>query len=570
MKLTEKNSLIFGSICLFGATSVATAKNAPATEQSRPNIIFILTDDQPYDLLRCTNNDIVETPNIDKLAKDGVLFHNAHVSTSISNPSRTCMLTGRFERNHGVNFNSGTALNEEAWSECYPVVLRENGYYTGYVGKNHTPVGEKGYSTGIMEESFDYWYGGHEHLGFYPKARHSIFKGADNDTQVEILDEGMMDFLSPNERNLKGALHFMDKRPDGQPFFLNICFNLPHNAGVRTMEMRDSDPELYRTKYRDIENIPLPEFYIAKEDIVTPKLPTTVHHAEDRQAEYNYVDTPEALKERLIRQMETVTGIDQLVGNLMAELKRQGVEKNTIIIFSSDHGIFNGEFGMGGKSLCYEICTKVPMIIYNPLADKKVRSIDNDELVLSIDISKTILDYAGVEAPASYQGESLVKMLNGEQESVREWLFTENLWSTPFGNPCCEAVQNKEWKYIRYYKNENPSALKNIAAVKQMGLPGNAIYGLSYSDVMKYRYFAERRLIYGEEPVYEELYNLKNDPKESTNLIGNNCHAKLLEQLREECDNQLKIARGTGAPKVYITTVDHKPAPKKKTAVKKK
>ena len=84
--------------------------------------------------------------------------------------------------------------------------------------KNHTPIGDKGYQTGLMEKSYDYWYGGHEHLGFYPKMRHAIFKDAESGTQVEILQEGMLDFLNPNERNLKGALHFLGKRPKDQPF----------------------------------------------------------------------------------------------------------------------------------------------------------------------------------------------------------------------------------------------------------------------------------------------------------------------------------------------------------------
>ncbi len=160
-------------------------------------------------------------------------------------------------------------------------------------------------------------------------------------------------------------------------------------------------------------------------------------------------------------------------------------------------------------------------------------------------------------------------MLAGEQESVRDWLFTENLWSTSFGNPCCESVQNKEWKYIRYYKNENVSATDEIAAIKELGLSPKALYVTGHRAVMLYRYFVNRRLVNGEEPVYEELYNLKNDPKESTNLIANNCHAELLQQLRKECDVQLKKAKGNGAPRVCIVAKDDVPVLKKRVAMKK-
>ncbi len=560
MKLTSTQLFTFGSLITLSTAYSATAFAANNSE--RPNIIFVLTDDQPYTLLGCNGHPLVETPNLDRLAAEGVLFHNAHVSTAISTPSRTCMLTGRFERSHGVNFNSGTSLSPEAWQECYPVLLREGGYYTGYIGKNHTPVGDKEYETGLMDQSYDYWYGGHEHLTFYPKTRHEIFRGAKNDTQVEILEEGMMDFMSPNERNLQGAMHFLDGRPEDQPFFLNICFNLPHGAGAGSMKMLDSDPELYKSKYRDQET-PLPENYIARADIKTPRLPADLLHAEDRQTGYNYVDTPETLRERNIREMQAVTGIDNLVGKLVDELKRQKLDDNTIIIFTSDHGIFNGEYGLGGKSLCYEICTRVPMIIYDPRAPKSQRYKDNNELVLSIDISKSILDYADVEAPESYQVQSLLPMLEGEKESVRDWLFTENLWSTQFGNPRCESVQNKEWKYIRYYKNENISAVDREREIKAMGLPVNIIYQTNLTDVITYRIFAEARFN-GEEPVYEELFNLKDDPMESTNLISNNCYAELLQQLRDECDVQLKYARGEGAPRVCVTTVDYEEPVKKK------
>jgi len=180
--------------------------------QEQPNFIFILTDDQQYGLMGCTGNDIVQTPSLDNLASEGVLFTNAHVTSAICTPSRVSILTSQFERKHGINFNSGTSMSEEGWNTTYPVVMRENGYYTGWIGKNHVPVGEGGYSSGVMEKSFDYWYAGHGHLSFYPKNKHEIFKDATSDTQAEIIAEGIQDFLS-NEEKLEGALKFLDHRP---------------------------------------------------------------------------------------------------------------------------------------------------------------------------------------------------------------------------------------------------------------------------------------------------------------------------------------------------------------------
>ena len=107
---------------------------------------------------------------------------------------------------------------------------------------------------------------------------------------------------------------------------------------------------------------------------------------------------------------------------------------------------------------------------------------------------------------------------------MRDYLFTENLWSTQFGNPRCESVQDKEWKYIRYYKNENLRASEKIAAAQLLGIPQNEmLYSVYNPDIALYRSFAEAPL-QGEQPVYEELYHLKTDPNEMTNLAGQAKH----------------------------------------------
>lgn len=532
---------------LAGISVLTLFNSTSALAQQKPNIIFILTDDQRYDLLNFTGNKHIQTPQLEKLSKEGVFFTNAHVSTAISSPSRTCILTGRYERSHGVNFNSGTALSDEAWNESYPMVLRRNGYYTGYVGKNHTPIGKKGYKTGLMDSSYDFWYGSHGGVGFYAKEKHKIYKDAKATTQVEILSEG--------------AMRFLKERKTDEPFFLNVCFNLPHNSSIAAMKMRPTDPEIYRTLHRKADMTPedyvdAPKNYIAKKDIKTPRLPHFIHPVENRQPSYVYVNTLDSVREWKTREMQAIAGIDLFVGQLREELKRQKLDKNTVILFTSDHGIFKGEYGMGGKGLCYEICTRVPMIIYDPRSPKKTRGMFRDDLVLALDFAPTILDYAGVAVPESYQGASLVPLVESKKDKVRDYLFTENLWSTPHGNPRCESVQDKEWKYIRYYKNENQAANEMDYISKSLGLKGSTAYTIGVGDAIKYRRFAEARLVFGEEPVYEELYNLKNDPWEVENVVDNNLYAKVLERMRIACDEQLKMARGSGNPKVYLITKD--------------
>lgn len=526
-----------------------------SANENRPNILFILTDDQPYGIMGCEGNPIVQTPNIDKLAGEGVHFRNAHITSAICTPSRVSIFLSQYERKHGVNFNSGTAVSEKAWATSYPMVLRRYGYYTGYVGKNHTPVGEGGYESGVLEKSFDYWYAGHGHLKFYPKRVHKNFKGAQADTQAEILEEGALDFLDDNGHALEGALHFLDQRPKDKPFCLSICFNLPHGAGISTMEQLPTDPEIYRTLYRDLD-IPLPRHYVAKNDIKNPKLPESIHHYKDRQTGYDWVDNPATVRERLIRTYQAMTGIDRLVGHVRQRLEQLGLANNTVIFFTSDHGLFYGQFGLGGKALCYEVTTHVPMIIYDPRASQSARRKENDQLVQSIDMPPTMLELAGAPIPKSYQGKSLAGFITGDDEPVREYLFTENLWSTHFGNPRCEAVQDREWKYIRYYANHNESARQKIEAARQLGVPINQmLYNVHDPDMAVYRRYIEAPL-QGEQPVYEELYNLQHDPDETTNLIDQPEHTPQLERLRKAWHEMISEARGAEPPQVVRYTAD--------------
>ena len=531
------------------ATIIALYTLAGSAQQ-KPNIIFILTDDQSYGMMGITGNKTIQTPNLDKLASESVLFTNAHVTSAICTPSRVSILLGQYERKHGVNFNSATAISEEAWAQSYPVLMREAGYYTAYVGKNHSPIGTGGYESGLAEKSFDYWFASHGGVYFYPKEKNAIYKDAIAETQVEILEEGVNQFLDPNARSLKGAISFLDKRPANKPFLLNLMFNIPHGATTGTMKLRETDDEMYRTLYRDLD-IPLPDNYIAKADIKTPKLPAELHHASDRQEGYNYVDTSETEREMYIRQMQCITGVDRLVGKLRSHLKELKLDKNTIIIFTSDHGLFRGEQGLGGKSMCYEKNTHVPMFIYNPKQKKGYKS---DALVQTIDIAPTMLSIAGAPIPASFQGKDLSGFMNGNTTEVRKYVYTENLWSTIFGNPRCEAVQTKEWKYIRYYENNNFSAAKAVEYSKEYNVSQRImLYEIHPSQFSQYRNYAEGPL-QGEKPVYEELYHLSKDPNELHNVIENAENKSILDELKVAWKVEIKNARGTGEPKVRIYT----------------
>ncbi|MEQ8839213.1 MAG: sulfatase-like hydrolase/transferase, partial [Lacipirellulaceae bacterium] len=417
--------LAIGLACFAILFTLIGYKRGAAAE--RPNLIFVLTDDQRYDTLGCTGNEFIKTPNLDRLAAEGTLFANAAVTSAICTPSRACYFLGQYERKHGINFNSGTSMKPEAWSQSYPVLLRKSGYYTGYVGKNHVPIGEKGYDSDLINNSFDFWYAGHGHLTFYPKRRHEIFKQAKADTQIEIVSEGANSFLDSGVDYIAGAQSFLKMRPSDQPFCLTIALNLPHGAGTRSMEMLATDPQLYRTAYRDqMGQLSIPKTYVAKDQITEPKLPTDVLFAEYRQINYEYVDTPDLLREQLVRKAQTITGIDRMIGRIRESLQQEGLAEDTVIVFSSDHGIMAGEFGLGGKALNYEPCLRVPMIVMDPRVDESKQGLRTTALVESVDIAPTLLDLAGVDIPDGMQGKSLRGLVEGAVEKVRDSSFAEN------------------------------------------------------------------------------------------------------------------------------------------------
>jgi len=501
-----------------------------------PNLVFILTDDHRADQLGCYGNEILMTPHIDRLAAEGTLFENASITSAICTPSRVCFFLGQYERRHGVNFNSGTGVSEKAWAKSYPILLREAGYFTGYVGKNHVPVGAKGYQSGIMEASFDYWYGGHGHLGFYPKKRHALLRNAASETQIEILEEGALRFLDPDAAFLAGAENFLKERPESKPFCLSIAFNLPHAAGTGTMELRPADPELYRTAYRDrLDTLPLPRHYLARAEIVHPRLPGEVLRTEFRQPSYDYVDTPESLRERRVRQYQTVTGIDRLVGSLRTRLDELGLAENTVIVFTSDHGIMAGEFGLGGKALNYEACLRVPLVVHDPRVPDAAKGQRREELVLGLDLPSTLLALAGVAAPGTFQGRDLSPLVRGESPPWREAVFAENLWSTYFGNPRIESVRTADgWKYLRYFENDHSLFT---------GQEGNARYGVTDETAALYASWLTAS-IEGEPPVHEELFHLAEDPDETTNKSDEAALAERLAAMRALAAVLVKEAKG--------------------------
>ncbi|MCJ8329089.1 MAG: sulfatase-like hydrolase/transferase [Lentisphaeria bacterium] len=485
----------------------------------KPNIIYILGDDHRADHLGCAGHPILKTPNLDQLAKDGVRFSHAFCTSPVCTPSRACHYTGLWERTHGVNFNSGSSLSLEHWHESFPMVLKRAGYFLGWVGKDHVPVGDGG-GSGQLETDFDYWYGNYGHTGFYPKDLFEdggLYRSSEKDTQVELFAEAVADFLSPSERFRENAVEPFPVRPPDDPFCLCVTFNLPHVTGIETMQQREDDDDLYKSAYRDKAHLfKPPESFVSYDDSrKNPKLPPDLYSGVYLKC-YDFVKDAESLVEQQIRSCQVVEGMDRFVGQLRQQLETLGLADNTIIIFSTDHGLHFGEHGIGGKCFLYEEDIRIPLIIYDPRQDKDKAGQVRDEIIAAPDLASTVLDLCGQDIPSCMQGLSLKPLLDGLSIDWRDELFTEQLMDIQ-NYPRHESVRTKDMKYIRYFaRAEDPEQ------------EGNDFR----STLDNYQDFLHASLN-GEEPVYEELFDLKNDPHEMHNLATDPAYAGALNHLRK-------------------------------------
>ena len=486
---------------------LATLLAADEVTPARPNIIFLLTDDQRDNTLGGMGHPYVKTPNLDALMRDSVRFKNTYIATPVCAPSRVSFFTGMPERVHGVGFSSSYDLTEAQWEQTYPALLRKGGYHTGFVGK----FGVEYYTfKGRAPDKFDFWYGHDGWSKFLPKDHDSP-----STTPYHNATENVVTFIMG-----EGMTKFLDTAPKEKPFCLSVSFNVPHGSQTTSMftdypkwqEMTrpaNENPKLkgspfYDTLYRNIE-IPLPPDTCTDPYRFIPKFIMDQDKGRRNQT-YSYDYDLATCREHHIRYYQTITGLDHIIGGLLADLKKRGLDQNTVILFGSDHGLLLGEYGMGGKELLLDLATKIPCIIHDPLTPKEQRGRQLDQIVSSLDYTRTILDYAGIAAPAQMEGRSLRPLVEGKETAWRDELFLESLF-TMRDNPFQEGIRTQRWKYIRMY-----------------------------DGVMR---FKETHVDFqGRAPEFEMLFDLEADPTEHHNLATEPQHAAILAELREKTATQ--------------------------------
>ena len=403
-----------------GVFVILSAADAGAASPGRPNILVLVTDDQRWDAMGCAGNPIVQTPEMDRLAREGTRFVNAFVTSSICAASRATIFTGQYERAHGSNFHT-RPLRRAQLEQSYPMLLRRAGYYTGMIGKYGVGDGKRDIEG---PEVFDRWYGFYGQGEYFPREHHGKHL---------------------NQVMVEQARDFLDHVPAGRPWCLSISLKAPH-SGKGYMGY-DAEPDL-RHLYAEVQ-IPLPP--TAREEYFQA-LPEFLRRSNARTSYWQQrFSSPERYQTVMKDYYRLITGADRAIGQIRAELQRRSMGQTTVILFTSDNGDMMGDYLLGGKELLYDVSLRVPMIVLDPQAPVEARGQTRAELVLNLDIAPTVLDWAGVAPPPAMQGRSLVPLVRGQKPAWREEFFCENNFCIPSQYyPLIEGVRTTRWKYVRY------------------------------------------------------------------------------------------------------------------------
>lgn len=459
MHTLKKNIALYVFLVIYLILNLACTEKAETIDE-RPNIIFILTDDQRYDALGYAGNEFIHTPEMDKLADTGTYFKNAMVTTPICAASRASILTGLYERAHKYTFQTGTIRNEYM-TTSYPRLLKEDGYRTGFFGKY-------GVKYDSLDLQFDE-YESYDRNGKFNDKRGYYYKALGADTVHLTRYTGQK------------AIDFIENVNPENPFCLSLSFSAPH-AHDPAKDQYFWQPETDTL----LKNINMPAANLGEDNYFNEQ-PEFVKSGFNRVRWGWRYDTPEKYQHSVKGYYRMLSGIDLEIGKIRAELKRKGLDKNTVIVLLGDNGYFLGERQFAGKWLLYDNSVRVPLIIYDP---RNMDHQDIEEMALNIDVPSTILDLAGIESPKTWQGKSLLPLIYKNVKSLeRDTVLIEHLWEFEHIPPS-EGIRTKEWKYFRYVNDKS----------------------------------------------YEELYNLLEDPKEINNLSRDENHKDVLEELRKKCD----------------------------------
>ncbi len=450
-----------------GAAALALPNINHAADADRPNIVFLLVDDQRNDTLGCAGHKILKTPVVDSLAAKGVRFTNMFVTTSICAASRASIFTGLHERTHGYTFGK-PAVSEAHTAASYPILMRQAGYRTGFIGKYGVKM-----ANGAPKRMFD---------SFKSFRGPKFVKQPDGSKRhtAEICGDKAIEFI----RNDSGK-----KTEQKKPFCLSISFPSVHAVdwNKKPGDGHYPWPKAVDGMYDDVK-IPPPR--LSKPEVFENQ-PEFLKESMNRSRWFWRWDTPEKYQTNIRAYYRMISGVDRVIGRVVEELKAQGLDKNTVIIYTGDNGYYMGQRGFAGKWSHYEESLRVPLVIYDPRPNASQRGKVDDAVALNIDLTATMLDLAGVPTPKHYGGRSLLPLLKGK---------TPADWRTDFF--CEHLMEHRDipkWEGVR---------------------------GPRYVYA---RYFAQK-------PQYEFLHDLQADPDQLKNFATDPKYAETLKKMQTRCD----------------------------------
>jgi arylsulfatase A-like enzyme len=452
--------------------------------QEHPNIILFFTDDQAYDTQKDYGNPDVKTPNLDILAKKGVVFLRHYNTTAICMASRASVMTGQYEYKTGCNFEHGH-LGTKQWSNSYPVLLRQAGYSVGFAGKFGFSISDSVEAWGkegeVAQHYFDFWGGSPGQTSYATAQNKSMARYAKKyPHSTRAYGVASIDFIRESVENKK-------------TFCMSVFFKAPHRPV-------QPDP-MFDDVYKNTGFRKLPNYGREAGEHLAPQ--SRMGRQNKQFVEWGY-DQEKTYQSALRNYHQLIYGIDYSIGMILEELKDLNIEDNTVIIFSSDNGYFNGSHGLGGKVLPYEEGARVPLIIADPRLGKRGKNIKTSSLSGNVDITATILDLAGIELPSVYDGKSLLPLLDDPDTRVREHLPIIQVWG-PKATQCL-TVMDEQYKYVYWYFEDAEKNIQNT----------------------------------------EELFDLKKDPYEMVNQANHSEYQSQLTRMRMLYDKQLQHWQSEG------------------------
>ena len=416
--------------------SVIAVQGNEAILAKRPNIVFILTDDQRYDEIAAIGNfPWLKTPNLDRLVNNGVTFENAFVTTSLCGPSRASFLTGTYASRHGVIVNEHVDYDKSL--PTFPVLLQEAGYNTGFMGKWHQAMHNK------PRPGFDYW------ACFWGQGKYFGDTFLLHDGATRVVPKGK--YLTDELNDM--AVEFIHQERGDQPFLLYLSHKALHQPFTPAPR--------HRKLYSDID---IPSQDDLDDDLAAK--PSYISEAALKRRRITGGKAP--LHSRIPDKMRTITAVDDGVGMIIQALEDNGQLDNTIIIFAGDNGYFMSEHGgLHDKRKAYDPSIRIPLIMWNPSIKNALKV---DQLVLNIDLAPSLLDIVGAPIPEHMHGESWVPLLQADGEG-REGFLYEYYKESDYrprggfpGTPTLHAYRTEDWKLVRYPDGDYKSELYHVSA----------------------------------------------------------------------------------------------------------